>query len=161
MTMDTQTIIILAAVAGVLLLAVLLLFGRRQRVTLSQDDARPLEKRSFAPRDTPAPAPVIEDANLEAAVMAPPPAADAVAASEGDPLTRIKGLGPKAAARLAELGITRFDQIAALHDAAADRLDAQMGAFRGRLARDRWVEQARLLAAGETAAFEAQFGKLG
>jgi hypothetical protein len=29
------------------------------------------------------------------------------------------------------------------------------------MARDRWIEQAKLLAAGETAAYEGEFGKLG
>jgi hypothetical protein len=29
------------------------------------------------------------------------------------------------------------------------------------MTRDRWIEQAKLLAAGDTAAYEAMFGKLG
>jgi predicted flap endonuclease-1-like 5' DNA nuclease len=36
-----------------------------------------------------------------------------------------------------------------------------MGAFQGRIARDRWIEQARYLAADDVAGFEAVFGKLG
>ena len=36
-----------------------------------------------------------------------------------------------------------------------------MGAFKGRIARDRWVAQAKLLAEGERDRFEAEFGKLG
>ena len=36
-----------------------------------------------------------------------------------------------------------------------------MGAFKGRITRDRWVEQARYLAAGDIAGFEVTFGKLG
>ncbi len=75
-------------------------------------------------------------------------------------LTRIKGLGPKVANRLAELGITRVDQLAMLTDDEAEALDAQLGAFRGRIARDRWVEQARFLAAGDVRGFEAVFGRL-
>ena len=58
------------------------------------------------------------------------------------------------------LGITSYAQIAALTDADLDELDTKLGAFAGRPRRDNWVEQARLLAAGETAAYEAQFGKL-
>lgn len=92
-------------------------------------------------------------------------AADAAAEdapSPGDaPLTRIKGLGPKVAARMAELGIDRVGQLAALDDAGIRDLDTQMGPFTGRIMRDRWVEQARLLAAGDKAAFEAAFGRLG
>lgn len=78
-----------------------------------------------------------------------------------DDLTRIKGLGPKAAAQLKLLGITRFAQLGALDTAQCEALDERMGVFRGRLQRDRWVEQARYLARGDTATFEREFGKLG
>lgn len=91
-------------------------------------------------------------------------AADAVAAepaSDADgPVTQLKGLGPKVAARLAEMGIERVGQLAALDDAEAARIDADLGAFAGRMARDRWVEQARLLAAGDREGFERVFGRL-
>ncbi len=43
----------------------------------------------------------------------------------------------------------------------AAQLDAQLGAFQGRMERDRWREQARFLAQGDRAGYEAQFGKLG
>lgn len=84
-----------------------------------------------------------------------PPASDAA-----DDLTRIKGLGPKLATLLAGLGVTRFAQIAAWSDADIDRIDAQLGNFAGRIRRDNWVEQAKFLAAGDTAGFEGKFGKL-
>ena len=45
--------------------------------------------------------------------------------------------------------------------AEAQQLDAQLGVFQGRMERDRWREQARLLASGDLPAYEAQFGKLG
>jgi len=76
-------------------------------------------------------------------------------------ITILKGLGPKIATRLSELGITRLDQLAWLDDAEAEQLDAQLGVFQGRMERDRWREQARLLAQGDRAGYEAQFGKLG
>jgi predicted flap endonuclease-1-like 5' DNA nuclease len=78
-----------------------------------------------------------------------------------DPLTRLKGLGPPAEATLLGLGVTRYAQIAAWSDADVARIDAQMGAFKGRIARDRWIEQARYLAADDVPGFEAVFGKLG
>lgn len=78
-----------------------------------------------------------------------------------DDLTRVKGLGPKAAAQLRLLGVTRYAQLGALDDAQCAALDEHMGVFRGRLERDRWVEQARYLARGDTATFEREFGKLG
>ena len=58
-------------------------------------------------------------------------------------------------------GITRFDQLAALSANEVEILDSRMGAFRGRVARDRLVEQACYLARGDTDGFEANFGKLG
>lgn len=88
---------------------------------------------------------------------APAPVADA---NDADDLTRMKGVGPKLAARLNELGIRRFAQLAALDADAALALDAKLGNFQGRMARDRWIEQARFLAAEDIAGYEAVFGKL-
>jgi len=84
-----------------------------------------------------------------------------VPAGPPDELTRMKGVGPKVAALLNGMGVTRYDQIAAWTDADVARVDAQLGAFKGRIVRDQWVEQARLLAAGDRAGYEAKFGKLG
>jgi predicted flap endonuclease-1-like 5' DNA nuclease len=147
------------------------------------DPAKPIEPASEipsapeapAPTATPAPladepiaaaAPVAApsaalaaDTNAEPAPAQPAPAAPTPAAG-GDDLTRLKGIGPKLAARLNELGITRFAQLAALDEASAKALDAQLGSFQGRMTRDRWTEQARFLAVGDTAGYEAVFGKL-
>lgn len=78
-----------------------------------------------------------------------------------DDLTRIKGLGPKIATMLAGMGVTRFDHIAQWNDAEIDRIDAQLGRFSGRIRRDNWVAQAKLLAAGDEAGFAGTFGKEG
>ena len=87
-----------------------------------------------------------------------PPIATASPASD---ITQLKGLGPKLAATLAALGYARLEQIATLTPDQAAALDAQLGVFQGRMARDRWIEQARLLVAGDRAGYEAAFGKLG
>ena len=79
-------------------------------------------------------------------------------AGSGDDLTRIKGLGPKLDTLLKSLGVTSFAQIAAWSDEDLSRIDAQLGAFAGRPQRDAWIEQAKLLVAGDTAGFEAKFG---
>jgi predicted flap endonuclease-1-like 5' DNA nuclease len=73
----------------------------------------------------------------------------------------MKGVGPKLAAQLNQNGITRFDQLAGLSENEIAMLDERMGPFRGRLQRDRLVEQACFLARGDTDGFEAIFGKLG
>ena len=78
----------------------------------------------------------------------------------GDELERLKGVGPKLAAMLNARGIRRFDQIARLSDSEVDRIDAELGAFRGRMRRDRIVEQADYLARGDADGFEQKFGKL-
>lgn len=82
-------------------------------------------------------------------------------ADASDDLQSLKGVGPKFVIRLAELGIVRFEQLAALSDNEAAILDEQLGPFRGRLARDRVIEQAAFLARGDIEGFEAIFGKLG
>lgn len=118
--------------------------------------AEPVEAAALADEPIVAVAPLAASPATEA--IDPAPSAAGTAAD--GPVTQLKGLGPKVASRLAELGITRIGQVAALDDAAATALDAQLGAFSGRMARDRWVEQARFLSAGDRAGFEAVFGRL-
>ncbi len=94
------------------------------------------------------------------ATIADPTPADVQPSPADGAVTQLKGLGPKVATRLAELGINSVGQLAALDADAAAAVDAQLGPFAGRLHRDRWVEQARFLAAGDRAGFEAVFGRL-
>lgn len=77
-----------------------------------------------------------------------------------DDLTRLKGVGPKLAAQLGELGVTSFAQMAAWGEADIDRVDARLGRFQGRIRRDNWVEQSRLLAAGDEAGFASRYGNI-
>ena len=78
----------------------------------------------------------------------------------GDDLTLLKGVGPKLSARLRDLGVTSFAEIAAWGEAEIAAVDAQLGTFAGRATRDNWVEQAGFLASGDHAGYEAKFGKL-
>jgi len=100
----------------------------------------------------------VEEAQAFAA-PAPTPA-PAVPSGAADDLKRIKGVGPKLVALLHGLGVTTFAQIAAWEEADIDRVDAQLGSFAGRVRRDSWIEQAKLLAADDIAGFEAKFGKV-
>lgn len=79
---------------------------------------------------------------------------------QGDDLSQLKGVGPKFADALVALGFTRFEQIAGLSANEVERLDPQLGAFRGRIVRDRIVEQADYLARNDIDGFEQKFGKL-
>ena len=80
--------------------------------------------------------------------------------ASGDDLCRLKGVGPKFADALYGLGFNRFEQLANLTPTEIERLDGQLGAFRGRITRDRIVEQADYLARGDSDGFEHKFGKL-
>jgi len=75
-------------------------------------------------------------------------------------LTRIKGVGPKLAKLLGEMGVASFAQIAAWDAAEIAKIDAQLGRFQGRIERDNWTEQARFLAAGDTDGYSAKFGAI-
>jgi len=164
--MSTSTLLIIGA--AVVVLALVLLFlarsGRKPIEGPADENGiamvRPATEFSPVLPDEPLPEPgAALAAGLSPAELAPEPLA--APAGPPDPLTRMKGLGPKAQATLAGLGVTRFDQIAAWSDADVARIDAEMGAFKGRIVRDRWVDQARYLAADDVTGFEAVFGKLG
>lgn len=66
-----------------------------------------------------------------------------------DDLKRIKGIGPVIEALLHSIGIDAFQQVAALSQGELQRVGDLLGSFRGRIQRDRWVEQAAELAGGE------------
>lgn len=77
-----------------------------------------------------------------------------------DNLQCLKGVGPKFAQMLNARGIIRYDQLAQMTPAEIELLDGQLGPFRGRLQRDRVVEQADYLARGDKEGFETRFGSL-
>ena len=81
-------------------------------------------------------------------------------AADQDDLLRLKGVGPKLHALLIELGVTRFAQIAAWTDQDIALIDARLGTFKGRPVRDQWIDQAKYLAAGDIAGFEAKYGQI-
>lgn len=114
-----------------------------------------------APEIEPAPpVPEVEPAPPAPEIAPPAPTPAAPEAPVADDLSRIKGLGPKLQALLPTLGITSYAQIAALTEADLATLDARLGPFAGRPAKDNWVEQAKYLATGDVAGFEALFGKV-
>jgi predicted flap endonuclease-1-like 5' DNA nuclease len=106
---------------------------------------------------------VEEDEAVPAAAPSGEAEAVAIPSASGPPdtLQTMKGVGPKLEAQLNALGISCFDQLAALSPDQAASLDERMGPFSGRIAKDRLVEQASYLARGDTDGFEAAFGRLG
>ena len=64
-----------------------------------------------------------------------------------DDLKLIKGIGPKLEALCNRLGFWHFDQIANWSAEEIAWVDVNLEAFKGRVTRDDWVAQARVLAA--------------
>jgi predicted flap endonuclease-1-like 5' DNA nuclease len=72
-----------------------------------------------------------------------------------DKLQRISGVGPKNEVVLHNLGFFHFDQIAAWTAEQVDWVDDHLK-FNGRIRREEWIKQCRLLADGN----EKEFGRL-
>ncbi|EDL48642.1 hypothetical protein [Erythrobacter sp. SD-21] len=146
---ENWILLAIALVVGLLVAWLLFRTTRRTRVTGTKKDV--LDEGA-------------ERAQRNSALVDAPPAATSdapelkVSDGNGDDLTRIKGVGPKLAATLESLGVTSFAQIAAWDDAEIDRIDSQLGRFEGRIRRDDWTGQARLLAAGDRAGFQSKYG---
>ena len=62
-----------------------------------------------------------------------------------DDLKRITGVGPKLENVLNENGVFHFDQIAAWGDAEIAYMDDKLS-FKGRIARDGWIDQSKQFA---------------
>lgn len=172
----TLIVIVIAALAALIVLWLVMRSARRARNRQPILSERAADERPYL-RQSPPPPP-----SPPAAVPAAPPHAgvtDEVATAatdvvcdvlrvdshgpsgEGDDLQALKGVGPKLAARLRELGISSYAQLAGLGQTEVAMLDDRLGPFRGRVARDRLVEQAHYLARGDKDGFEERFGKLG
>ena len=105
--------------------------------------------------------PKSQAAPASAAVGEQKPALFDAPPSEGaDDLTLISGVGPKLVAVLNELGIYRFDQISAWSEAQIAWVDARLK-FKGRIAREGWIEQAKTLGSGGETEFSARAKKSG
>ena len=70
-----------------------------------------------------------------------------------DDLQKIEGIGPVLERLCHGLGIFHFDQIAAWGTAEIAWMDGNLKGFRGRVSRDRWVAQAKLIGEVGLAAF--------
>lgn len=119
--------------------------------------AAPAPEPVAPPEPTPAPVAAPEPEPEPAPAPAPAPAPSA-APSAPDDLSRIKGVGPKLVALLKEEGITTFAEIAAWSEADIEAIDAKLGRFKGRITRDQWVEQAKLLISDDSKAYAQKFG---
>ena len=138
----------------------------QRELAASQAAMRPLAdeidrlKRDLAKAKRPVQAPL--PGIVARAPMAPLAALEPMTANPATPdIRRLKGVGDKFAAALDTLGLGSIDRLARLTPDEATDADTRLGAFNGRVARDRLVEQAALIDEGRMTEYEARFGKLG
>ncbi|WP_217572356.1 proton-conducting membrane transporter [Mesorhizobium sp. GbtcB19] len=95
-----------------------------------------------------------------AAPAAKKASAPKAATGKADNLRRLIGIGPVNERLLKGQGVTTYAQIAAWTEADIKRVEEVLN-FDGRIAREKWIEQAKLLAAGDEAEFARQFPTAG
>lgn len=130
--------------------------------------AAPINTAPPAPIDTAPPAPIDIAAPADIAVAAPEAVVSDVAplrsvrselligaeaarsprpAGESDDLKRIRGIGVLIEKKLNSLGIVHYEQVANWTGADIERISRILD-FKGRIERENWIEQARILATG-------------
>ena len=72
---------------------------------------------------------------------------ESLRSADYDDLKRIRGVGVLIEKRLNTLGVTSYNQIANWTNADIDRVSQTLD-FKGRIERENWVEQARILSSG-------------
>ena len=124
-----------------------------------------------APEPAPAPKAKAKPASKPKAKAAPKPAAPTVGAGTKpktlkaardtgpDDLKLIKGVGPKLEKLLHSMGFYHFDQVAAWSSDEVAWVDENLKGFKGRVSRDTWVDQAKILAAGGETEFSSRNNK--
>lgn len=100
--------------------------------------------------------PVVATAPVVAGLLKPR-GIGAARGGKADDLLRISGVGPVNEKILHSLGIYHFDQIAGWNKGEVDWVDDHLK-FNGRISREEWIKQARLLADGNEAEFSRLYG---
>jgi predicted flap endonuclease-1-like 5' DNA nuclease len=114
-----------------------------------------------APVAAPVAAPVMSPAVHERPIAADGKPEFLPSARDGKPddLKAIKGVGPKLEEMLHRMGVFHFDQIASWRAPEVAWVDDNLEGFKGRVSRDHWVDQARILAAGGSTEFSTRVEK--
>ncbi|MDF3155154.1 proton-conducting membrane transporter [Mesorhizobium sp. XAP10] len=115
--------------------------------------AKPAAKPAATKTSAPAKSATSKPATVKPATAKP-------ASGKPDNLRRLIGIGPVNEKLLKAQGVTSFAQIASWTAADIKRIEDVMN-FDGRIARERWIEQAKLLAAGNEKEFAKQFPTAG
>ena len=82
-------------------------------------------------------------------------------AGGADDLKQIKGVGPKMEVMLNKMGVYHFDQVSSWRTKEVQWVDDNLEGFKGRVSRDEWVKQAKILAKGGKTEFSKKVAKGG
>ncbi|WP_306258618.1 50S ribosomal protein L21 [Pararhizobium sp. IMCC21322] len=130
--------------------------GHRQDLTivrvtdiLTDGKSAPKKAKKAAPKEEEAPKAEEPKAAPKAEKAADAAPAVLFTAPEGEPddLKKISGVGPVLEKKLHGLGITKYAQVAAFSEDDVTRVDDALS-FKGRIGREDWIGQAKVLAEG-------------
>jgi NADH-quinone oxidoreductase subunit E len=135
--------------------------GRKVHVTARKSPAKPKQgEGTTRPAKAATKAkPLVTTEVLRATEAKKPKTMKAPRKAKADDLKQIKGVGPKLEALLHAMGFFHFDQIAKWTGAEVAWVDENLEGFKGRVSRDNWVDQAKVLAAGGETAFSNKVKK--
>ncbi|MEO1399368.1 MAG: NADH:ubiquinone oxidoreductase [Pseudomonadota bacterium] len=149
---------ILAAIVATLLMIFLFCRELPEPVGMAKTVDAP-KPAAPAPAPKPAPAPAPAPAAAEAGEADKPATLTEARDGKADNLKEIKGVGPKLEKLLHSMGFYHFDQIANWTAKEVAWVDENLEGFKGRVSRDSWVDQAKILAAGGDTEFSKRVGK--
>ena len=121
--------------------------------------AKPVEAKPSTAAASKAAAPATASVAAADGPGSKPETLDAPREGGADNLKEIKGVGPKLEQMLHGMGFYHFDQIAGWGPQEVAWVDQNLEGFKGRVTRDDWVAQARLLASGGETDFSKKVGK--
>lgn len=124
---------------------------------VAQPEPVPEPEEAVVPAPATPPAEVAAAAMPLTARMERPKGLSEARGGKPDNLQRISGIGPKNEKILHNLGVFHFDQIAFWTAEQVSWVDDHLK-FNGRIGREQWIEQARLLAEGKEDEFRTLFG---
>ena len=108
---------------------------------------------AFAPASAPDVAPTAPAQPSEAAALRAPETLSAPRGGRADDLKVIEGIGPALEKLVNSLGFYHYDQIAGWSAEEIAWVDSHMKTFRGRITRDKWQAQAKIILAEGIPAF--------
>ena len=155
---------ILICLIVAVIVAIILWMGWQDTNSGTASDATTAAATSSAAARTDATATAVSPvaAKPAATKAAAKPAVLAKARAGGaDNLKMIKGVGPVLEKALHTTGVFHFDQVGAWTKADAEWFDDNVKGANGRVIRDGWVKQAKILAKGGTTEFSARVKKGG